>query len=132
MATDSFWNGFEFELDRLRADVVNSLLAGDVAEYDEWDWSTKERGPHRTVRPSGTVIIEGVCALHQMFRDDLDIRIWIEAPYDIRLARGVERDGEESRDTWVDVWIPNETAYVERDDPIKCAQLIIDGTQPYN
>ena len=52
-------------------------------------------------------------------------------PYDVRLARGVERDGEESRDTWVDVWMPNEAAYVERDDPISCAQFIVDGTRPY-
>jgi uridine kinase len=77
------------------------------------------------------VIIEGVCALHQMFRDDLAVRIWIDAPVDVRLARGVERDGEASRDTWVDVWMPNEVAYVRRDDPISCAHVIVDGTSPH-
>lgn len=132
VATDSFWNGTQFELDRLRTDVVDVLLADNVASYEEWDWADKRLRPGRSVVPTGVVIIEGVCALHQMFRADLAVRIWIEAPYDVRLARAVERDGEESRDTWVNVWIPNETAYVERDDPIDCAQLIIDGTRPYS
>ena len=78
------------------------------------------------------MIIEGVCALHQMFRDDLAVRIWIDAPHEVRLARGVARDGEGSRDTWINVWMPNELAYVERDDPVACADLIVDGTRPYD
>jgi uridine kinase len=131
VATDSFWNGTQFDLDRLRADVVDVLLAHEVAHFDEWDWASRQLRPGRTVVPAGLVIIEGVCALHQMFRNDLAVRIWIDAPAEVRLARGVERDGEASRDTWVDVWMPNEVAYVRRDDPISCADLIVDGTQPY-
>ncbi len=131
VATDSFWSGTQFDLERLRTDVVDILLTGEAAQYDEWDWAAKERRPGRRVEPAGVVIIEGVCALHQMFRDDLAVRIWIDAPYEVRLARGVERDGESSRDTWVNVWMPNEVAYVRRDDPINCAHVIDDGTSPF-
>ncbi len=131
VATDSFWNGSEFELGRLRTDVVDELLTGQTATYDDWDWATKQLRPGRRVTPDGVVIIEGVCALHRMFRDDLAVRIWIDAPYEVRLARGVERDGESSRDTWVSVWMPNELAYVQRDDPITCAHVIVDGTSPF-
>ena len=56
-----------------------------------------------------------------------DLRIWVDAPYETRLARGVARDGEESRRTWEEVWIPREERYVERDDPISAAHLIVDG-----
>ena len=45
VATDSFWNGTQFELDRLRTDVVDVLLAGNVAHYDEWDWATSSCDP---------------------------------------------------------------------------------------
>ncbi len=130
VATDSFWNGSEFELGRLRSQVVDNLLAGQAATYDEWDWAQGRLGPTRTVTPTGVVVIEGVCALHQMFRADLAVRIWVDAPYDVRLRRGVERDGEESRSTWTDVWMPNEDAYVLRDNPIACAHLVVDGTTP--
>jgi uridine kinase len=131
VATDSFWNGTQFDLDRLRTDVVDVLLAGDVAVYDAWDWATRQPRPGRRVAPTGVVIIEGVCALHRMFRDDLAVRIWIDAPDDVRPARGAARDGEGARDTWLNVWMPNERAYVERDDPISCAHVIVDGTSPF-
>lgn len=131
VATDSFWNGAGFDLDRLRTDVVDVLLEGRAATYDEWDWHAQVLRPGRTVEPTGVVIVEGVCALHRMFRDDMAVRIWIEAPYDVRLERGVTRDGEAARSTWVDVWMPNEAAYVERDDPVACAHLVVDGTEPY-
>lgn len=132
VATDSFWNGAGFDLDRLRNDVVDVILEGSVATYDEWDWHAGVLRPGRSVSPTGVVVVEGVCALHQMFRDDMAVRIWIDAPHEVRLERGVARDGEESRSTWVDVWMPNEAAYVERDEPVACAHLVVDGTAPYS
>ncbi len=131
VSTDQFFNGTIFELDRLRTDVVDVLLAGKQASYREWDWATGAVGQHCTVVPHGVVILEGVCALHHMFRNDLPLRLWIETSADVRLARGVARDGEASRDRWVNVWMPNELAYVERDQPMKCAHMIIRGDQPY-
>jgi hypothetical protein len=43
----------------------------------------------------------------------------------------VARDGEESRATWETVWMPNEMAYIERDEPIGCAHLVVDGIRPF-
>lgn len=131
VATDAFWDGSGFDLQRLRVAVLDPLIAGQSVTYEEWDWTAKQHRHGRELHPEGLIIIEGVCALHQMFRNDLAVRIWVDAPHDIRLARGVARDGEASRPTWVDVWMPNEDAYVRRDDPISCAQLIIDGTRPF-
>ena len=82
------------------------------------------------VEPRGIVVVEGVCALHRMFRDDYDVRVWVEAPYETRLARGVARDGEAARATWVETWMPSEDRYVESDDPIACADLVVDGGSP--
>lgn len=131
VATDSFWDGSGFDLQRLRQAVLDPLLAGTAVAYDEWDWAGKRLRPGREVHPGGVVIVEGVCALHQMFRADLAVRVWVDAPYDVRLERGVARDGEDARSTWVDVWMPNEEAYVRRDDPVACAHLVVDGTRPF-
>lgn len=131
VGTDSFWNGTQFDLARLRTEVIDALLRGEHAVYDTWDWKSRSPGLPRTVEPSGIVVIEGVCALHEMFRHDLDVRIWIDAAPAIRLERGVARDGEASRVTWTDVWMPSENAYVARDNPVACAQMIVDGSTPY-
>ena len=129
--TDSFWNGNQFDLLRLRTEVVDVLLWGGTATYETWDWAAHSTAGRLEVRPSGVVVIEGVCALHEMFRHDLDVRIWVDAPYELRLARGVARDGEASRTVWTEVWMPSEDAYVARDNPIPCAHLVIDGAIPY-
>ena len=128
VGTDEFWDGAEFELSRLEREVMAPLLAGTEARFRGFDWANGRLAPElRSVRPEGVIVIEGVCALHRMLRDAYDVRIWVDAPYDVRLARGVARDGEAARRTWVEVWIPSEERYVERDDPLSCAQLVIDG-----
>lgn len=63
-----------------------------------------------------------------MFRDAYDVRVWVEAPREVRLARGVARDGEGARATLTEVWMPSEDRYVERDDPIPSAHLVVDGS----
>ena len=128
--TDAFWDGEGFDLQRLRADVFEPLLAGRAARYAAWDWRARRPGGTLTVIPTGTVVVEGVCALHRMFRDDYDVRVWVDAPADVRLARGVARDGEEARSTWVEKWMPMEDGYVARDDPVSCADVVIDGSVP--
>ena len=130
VGTDEFWDGEEFDLSRLRAEVFDPLLAGRNAEFASWDWPAQRPGERRAVRPSGLVVVEGVCALHRMFRRDYDVRVWVEAPYEVRLARGLARDGEAARRTWVERWMPSEDRYVERDDPIPSAHVVIDGSGP--
>jgi uridine kinase len=128
VSTDEFWDGNEFDLSRLRREVFDRLAAGQAARFASFDWVAQEPRGKRTVRPAGTVVVEGVCALHRLFRDDYDLRVWVEAPRDVRLARGVARDGEEARATWEEIWMPMEDRYVARDNPVAAADLIVDGT----
>lgn len=127
VSTDEFWDGAGFDLGRLRREVFEPLVASETARFASFDWVAGEPRGERMVEPAGIVVVEGVCALHRMFRDDYDLRVWVEAPRDVRLARGIERDGEDARITWEDVWMPMEDAYVERDDPVSAADLIVDG-----
>jgi len=128
VGTDEFWNGREFELSRLRREVFDPLVAGRSARFASFDWGAREARGERLVEPVGIVVVEGVCALHRMFRDDYDLRVWVETPRDVRLERGVARDGEAARSTWEEIWMPMEDRYVERDHPIAAADLIVDGT----
>jgi uridine kinase len=130
VSTDEFWDGDGFELSRLRAEVFEPLVVGREARYTSWDWAARRPGGARVVEPRGIVVVEGVCALHRMFRDDYDVRVWVETPYETRLERGVARDGEEARATWVERWMPMEDRYVERDDPVSCADIVVDGSPP--
>jgi uridine kinase len=130
VSTDAFWNGTSFEIGRIRAEVVEPLVSGTTARFTEWDWDAGRAGAMRSVEPEGLVVIEGVCALHRDLRDAYAVRIWVEAPAELRLERGVERDGEDARATWVERWMPSEDRYVALDRPVECAHLVVDGTAP--
>jgi uridine kinase len=127
VATDEFWDGEGFDLPRLAGEVVIPLSQGRPATFSSYDWAARALRGSRTVLPEGVVVIEGVCALHRMLRDAYAVRVWVEAPAEVRLARGLARDGEAARSTWVDVWMPSEERYVERDDPVACAHLVVSG-----
>ena len=128
VSTDEFWDGEAFDIERLSREVVTPLSNGTVAHFASYDWAAHEQRGLRTVEPAGVVVVEGVCALHRTLRNAYAVRVWVEAPYDVRLERGVARDGEAARATWVDVWMPSENRYVERDDPVPSAHLIVDGS----
>ncbi|MEO5633024.1 MAG: hypothetical protein ABIV41_03710, partial [Gaiella sp.] len=63
--------------------------------------------------------------LHRTLRDAYAVRVWVDAPADVRLARAVARDGTAARAAWVEVWTPSEERYIERDQPVGCAHLVI-------
>jgi uridine kinase len=126
--TDAFWDGESFDLSRLRREVLEPLLRGETARYAAYDWAARAPAGEREVQPRGLVVIEGVCALHRMFRAAYDVRVWVEAPRELRLARGVARDGEGARAEWEERWLPSEDRYVERDDPVSSAHVLVDGS----
>ena len=128
VSTDEFWDGAEFELSRLLAEVLAPIARGEQAEYHAFSWERQAPlAEPRIVPPNGVIVIEGVCALHKMFREAYDLRVWVEAPRELRLERGIARDGEEARRVWEEQWMPSEDRYVERDDPISAADLIVAG-----
>ena len=97
VSTDEFWDGEGFDLDRLEREVVAPLARGETATFASYDWTAGEARGSRTVEPTGVVIVEGVCALHRKLRDAYAVRVWVEASYDVRLARAIARDGEAAR-----------------------------------
>jgi uridine kinase len=128
VGTDEFWDGAEFDLSRLRAEVLDPILNGDEATYNAFSWELQAPlSEPRGVRPEGVIVIEGVCALHRLFREVYDLKVWVTAPRELRLARGIARDGEGARRIWEKTWMPAEDRYVERDDPISAADVIVVG-----
>lgn len=115
---------------RLEREVLVPLLGGRSATYRQRDWENDERGEGlgdwRTVRPAPIVILEGVTSSRRQVADRLTCAIWVEAPRELRLRRGVERDGEAMREVWLG-WMEREDAFFAVDRTRDRADLIIDG-----
>ena len=111
---------------RLLAQVIEPLSRNESATFRPYDWVHRRLGPPTQVDPADVVIIEGVGAIRAAWRARLAKSIWIDAPREVRLRRGIERDGEELREFWLG-WMAEEDRYVAAEDPGSHADLVVDG-----
>lgn len=112
---------------RMLTDVVEPLERGEPATYHPYDWTARRPSADViTIPPRDIVVIEGVGATRAAWRDRLALRIWVDAPRDLRLRRGIERDGEELREFW-QWWMVQEDAYVAAEHPREHVDLVVDG-----
>ena len=94
------WSGLAAALGPLCEDVVAPLRRGEAGTYTSWDWEGARPGPRRTVPPRDVVLVEGVGVLASPCADELDVRVWLEAPADVRRQRALARDGDVFAPHW--------------------------------
>jgi len=111
---------------RLISDALEPLSRGQAARFQCFDWEKRAAGPWLSVSPTPVVILEGVSATRRAFARFLAYRIWVDAARDVRLARGLQRDGEAMRGQW-EAWMRDEDAYVAEEHPERSADLVIAG-----
>lgn len=115
---------------RMLAEVIEPLLRGEPASYRPYDWTARRFVDDCiNVQPTDVVLVEGVGATRKAWRDQLAMRIWVDCPRDVRIRRGIERDGEELREFWLD-WMRAEDAYLEAEHPYAYADIAVDGASP--
>jgi uridine kinase len=76
---------------------VQALQAGEAVELPVYGFSGHRRAPHTDrVEPRPILLIEGILTLeHTDLAALADLRVYVRAPADVRLARRVNRDVEE-------------------------------------
>ena len=116
-----------FDLPRLASQVLVPHSLDKELQYQRYSWESGVLGDWVRNDSSGPLVVEGIYSTHRTLRDFYDLRIWVTAPRAVRLARGIERDGEEARSRWVDVWMPAEDRYVSDQAPQDHAHLVLDG-----
>lgn len=120
--------GMDFNWPRMRDQILIPITSGLPGKYQRYDWNEDSLAEWHDVPTGGIVIIEGVYSTRQELTDLYDYKIWVDSPHNIRLARGLERDGEGARDRWEKEWMPAEERYVRIHQPYNAADLIIEGS----
>jgi len=124
------WNDCAGWWPRFEDEVLRPLLAGDAAHFRVRDWQGDEFGTslngYKTVPWAPLVIIEGVTCTRRSAAGLLTYRIWVQAPEDLRLGRGIQRDGESHRGLW-QRWMREEATFFAEDGTQGRADLVVDG-----
>ena len=110
---------------RLEEQVLRPLGAGRPGRYQRYDWGRRELAEWHDV-PGGTVVLEGVSSSRLAVAARLTLAVWLQAPTELRLRRGIRRDGPESAPLW-QRYEAAEDAFFGADHPEPRADLVVDG-----
>lgn len=126
--TDDFasWDNQFGWAPQLREQVIARLQQGVPGRYQRYDWVEKKFAEWHAVAPAPVVVVEGVGAAQRAFADALAMTAWVDTPPDVRLARGLARDGEHMRGFW-EQWIAGERAHFAADRTRSRADLVVAG-----
>ena len=119
-----------WERDRFVSQVLEPLLAGRLARYQRWDWPANVGAEWHEVPTGVPVVVEGVSSTDVRLGVPWDVTLWVDAPYETRLARALERDGPELLDRWLTDWMPGEEAYAREQRPEERVDYIVPGVTP--
>jgi len=117
-----------FDLERLAEQVLRPASRGLATRYQRYDWDTDSLAEWIDVPATGSVLIEGVYSLQMALREHYSYRVFCTTNREERLRRGITRDGEAARSTWVDEWMPAEDRYIAQEEPSEAAELVVDGS----
>jgi uridine kinase len=120
------WSGLATVGDQLET-LLQPLAAGEPGSYRRFDWHGNAYAETVTVPPSGLLVLEGVGSGSRASADLCTLLVWVAAPSDLRLDRGIERDGELLREQWLR-WREDEEAHFQRDGTLRRADVLVDGT----
>jgi uridine kinase len=113
-----------WDRDRFVREVLQPLFAGRQGRYQRWDFDRNVGAEWHTVPTGIPVVVEGVSATDVRIGVPWDFTIWVEVPYEIRLARALERDGRHMMERWLTDWMPSEDAYEQEQRPQDRVDLV--------
>jgi uridine kinase len=105
--------GGNVHYERFYKEIKMGIDSGKPFEYGVYSCASGRITETKTVIPQGVIIIEGSYSMHPEMQIPYDLRIFVEASYEIRLQRIRERNGEAALEIFKTKWIPLENRYFE-------------------
>lgn len=121
------WAGLDQVSATLELAVLAPLDEGRAGRYRRFDWHLERFAEERVVEPVDLLVVEGVGSGASSYASWVTTLVWVEAPADLRLARGLARDGEELRQQWTR-WMADEAALFARERTRERANVLVDGS----
>ena len=120
------WSGLHDVASQLDS-LLGPLARDEAGSYRRYDWHTGSWAEIVTVPPVPLLVLEGVASGAGSHAHLATVTVWVSAPADVRLHRGLARDGAELRSRWV-AWMRDEDRLFARERVAERADVRVDGT----
>jgi uridine kinase len=124
------WDEGVFDRARLEREILQPLTHQKKASYEKLDWDDNTLSSPQTVPSAAYVIVEGTTALHPDIAHYYDYTVWIDAPAEVAMQRGMARDRQagNTNDALWPIWANNDTDYQDRHHPQEGVDFIFDNS----
>lgn len=119
------WRGLS-RIDDQLGSLLRPLAEGFPGSYRRWDWPGNAWAETVLVPPAPLLVVEGVGSGSSAFADLTTVLAWVEVPFELRMARGLRRDGDDVTQHWQQ-WAEDEQALFAREQTRERADLVLDG-----
>lgn len=120
------WEGLPGLPDSL-TDLLEPLAEGRTGRAPSFDWRAGRFAGEVVVEPAPLLVVEGVGAGSLPAARRATVLVWVEAPYDLRMSRGLERDGDAFAPHW-SAWAAAEARHFADHRTRERADVVVDGT----
>ena len=120
------WTGMAQGAELLREWILDPLSRGIPGRYRRYDWPLGTYAERHTVPLDDFLVVEGCNSAALSVDEYAPFIIWVEADDDVRLARGLARDGAEAADRWARWMVTERELYAANRTPER-AHVRIDG-----
>lgn len=121
------WSGLDGVWERLEAQVLEPLAQGRAARYQRYDWVAGRFADWVDLPVPAVLVVEGCGSAPAALAGRANLVVLVDAPADLRLRRGVDRDGEHLRQAWLR-WQVLEAEHFAREGTRARANVVVDGT----
>jgi hypothetical protein len=119
------WDGLPRVTDQLDT-LLPPLAGGWPGSYRRWDWPGHAWAETVVVPPAPILVLEGVGSGALQHAGLITVLAWVEVPYDLRMARGLERGGVGVAENWRQ-WAVDEQEVFARERTRERADVVLDG-----
>ncbi|GAA3849086.1 AAA family ATPase [Saccharothrix violaceirubra] len=119
--------GNGYDLARLRVEVFEPAAVGKTTRYRRYDWPDDRLADWVQLPGDVPLVVEGVYSTSSAVRGFCTTTVFCRASPEVRLSRGLARDGEAARSRWVDEWMPAEDRYFAAERVEEAADVVVLG-----
>ena len=119
------WDGLPRITDQLGT-LLKPLAEGWPGSYRRWDWPGDAWAETVVVPTAPILVLEGVGSGALAYAALITVLAWVEVPYDLRMARGLERGGIGVAENWKQ-WAVDEQDLFARERTRERADVVLDG-----
>jgi uridine kinase len=123
------WDGLAAAAPLLHEWVIEPLAQARPVRFQRYDWSLDTYGDWLHVPRSDVLVVEGCGCGSRIIAPHLTMLLWVEAPREVRFARGIERDGVALQPLW-ERWARQEEDLFAAELTRQRADYRIDGAAP--